>query len=134
MLEASVSPLRRRMIEDMTIRNLAPKTTQQGYIQDLCRVPRPLPDTASFEAMNGGCGSRVGRPLRESSRWGSSGCRCSWLPGWQPILPRKLRRSCAKSDRSAAKLHQSCPKVAHPLHRAAADLSSDDPLGAQAYR
>ena len=32
MTEQAMSPLRRRMIEDMTIRKLAPKT-QQGYIR-----------------------------------------------------------------------------------------------------
>jgi hypothetical protein len=33
MTDEAMSPLRRRMIEDMTIRKLAPKT-QQGYIND----------------------------------------------------------------------------------------------------
>ena len=49
MTDASISPLRRRMIEDMTVRNFAPKT-QSDYI----RVVRNLagflgqsPDTAS---------------------------------------------------------------------------------------
>ena len=32
MTDEAMSPLRRRMIEDMTIRKLAPKT-QQGYIR-----------------------------------------------------------------------------------------------------
>jgi len=32
MIEAPVSPLRRRMIEDMTIRKFAPRT-QEGYIR-----------------------------------------------------------------------------------------------------
>ena len=44
MTDQAVSPLRRRMIEDMTIRNLAPKT-QQRYIRDdqeLRRLSRPL--------------------------------------------------------------------------------------------
>src|SRR5260370_36100841 len=51
MTNEAMSPLRRRMIEDMTIRKLAPKT-QQGYIRTirafaafLCRSP----DTARFE-------------------------------------------------------------------------------------
>ena len=51
MLDPSVSPLRRRMIEDMTIRNLAPKT-QQGYIRTIKTFAGFLgrsPDTASFE-------------------------------------------------------------------------------------
>jgi site-specific recombinase XerC len=51
MTDEAMSPLRRRMIEDMTIRTLSPKT-QQGYIRTiknsaafLCRSP----DKASFE-------------------------------------------------------------------------------------
>ena len=34
MTDQAMSPLRRRMIEDMTIRKLAPKT-QQGYIRTI---------------------------------------------------------------------------------------------------
>ena len=44
MTDEAMSPLRRRMIEDMTIRKFAPKT-QHDYIrsdQELRRVPRPL--------------------------------------------------------------------------------------------
>ena len=51
MTDEAMSPLRRRMIEDMTIRKLAPKT-QQGYIRtvkDFARFLGRSPDTASFE-------------------------------------------------------------------------------------
>ena len=51
MTDEAMSPLRRRMIEDMTIRKLAPKT-QQGYIRtirDLAAFLGRSPDTASFE-------------------------------------------------------------------------------------
>src|SRR5438034_566300 len=51
MTDEAMSPLRRRMIEDMTIRKLAPKT-QQGYIRtikDFAAFPGRSPDTASFE-------------------------------------------------------------------------------------
>src|ERR1700736_1333549 len=51
MTDKAMSPLRRRMIEDMTIRKLAPKT-QQGYvrtIQDFAVFLGRSPDTASFE-------------------------------------------------------------------------------------
>ena len=47
----AMSPLRRRMIEDMAIRKLAPKT-QQGYIhtiKDFAAFLGRSPDTASFE-------------------------------------------------------------------------------------
>ena len=40
MTDASISPLRRRMIEDMTVRNFAPKT-QSDYIR-VVRQPRRL--------------------------------------------------------------------------------------------
>jgi hypothetical protein len=46
-----ISPLRRRMIEDMTIRKLSPKT-QQSYIRtikSLAAFLGPSPDKASFE-------------------------------------------------------------------------------------
>jgi integrase/recombinase XerD len=51
MTDQAISPLRRRMIEDMTIRKLAPKT-QQGYIRtikDLAAFIGQSPDKASFE-------------------------------------------------------------------------------------
>src|ERR1700694_3861003 len=51
MTNEAMSPLRRRMIEDMTIRKLAPKT-QQGYIRTIRDLPAFLgrsPDTARFE-------------------------------------------------------------------------------------
>ena len=50
MTDTPVSPLRRRMIEDMTIRKLAPKT-QQGYIrtiENFAAFVGRLPETASF--------------------------------------------------------------------------------------
>ena len=51
MTDEAMSPLRRRMIEDMTIRKLSPKT-QQGYIRtinDFAVFLGRSPDTASFE-------------------------------------------------------------------------------------
>jgi len=51
MTDEAMSPLRRRMIEDMTIRKLAPKT-QQGYIRaikNFAAFLRRSPDTATFE-------------------------------------------------------------------------------------
>src|SRR5438128_7586788 len=51
MTEAPVSPLRRRMIEDMTIRKFAPRT-QEGYIRAVKGFSAFLgasPDGASFE-------------------------------------------------------------------------------------
>src|SRR5436190_16708939 len=51
MTEAHISPLRRRMIEDMTMRKFAPRT-QEGYIRAVKGFSAFLgasPDTASFE-------------------------------------------------------------------------------------
>jgi integrase/recombinase XerD len=51
MTDEAMSPLRRRMIEDMTIRKLAPKT-QQGYIRtvkDFAAFLGRSPDVARFE-------------------------------------------------------------------------------------
>src|SRR5260370_29800958 len=51
MTEAPVSPLRRRMIEDMTMRNFAPRT-QEGYIRAVKSFSAFLgasPDPARFE-------------------------------------------------------------------------------------
>jgi site-specific recombinase XerD len=51
MTDEAISPLRRRMIEDMTIRKLAPKT-QQGYIRtikDFTVFLGRSPDSASLE-------------------------------------------------------------------------------------
>ena len=51
MTDEAMSPLRRRMIEDMTIRRLAPKT-QRDYVQRIKKFTAFLgrsPDTATFE-------------------------------------------------------------------------------------
>jgi integrase/recombinase XerD len=55
MTDEAMSPLRRRMIEDMSIRKLAPKT-QQGYIRTIKNLAAFLgrsPDTASVEDIRG---------------------------------------------------------------------------------
>ena len=51
MTDEAISPLRRRMIEDMTIRKLAQKT-QRDYVQRIKKFTAFLgrsPDTATFE-------------------------------------------------------------------------------------
>src|SRR5438105_14645458 len=51
MTEAPISPLRRRMIDDMTMRKFAPRT-QEGYIRAVKGFSAFLgasPETASFE-------------------------------------------------------------------------------------
>src|SRR6266404_3880161 len=68
MTDEAMSPLRRRMIEDMTIRKLAPKT-QQGYIRtirDFAAFLGRSPDTASFEDVR-----------RYQLHLGHERCRCA---------------------------------------------------------
>jgi hypothetical protein len=38
---AEISPLRRRMIEDMTVRNLSPATTQRRFFGNLAALAEP---------------------------------------------------------------------------------------------
>ena len=55
MTEQAISPLRRRMIEDMSIRKLAPKT-QHDYVQrvkDFAAFLGRSPDTAKSEDVRG---------------------------------------------------------------------------------
>ena len=78
MTDEAMSPLRRRMIEDMTIRKLAPKT-QQGYIRTIKNLAVFLgrsPDTASFEDIRRFqlhvAASGVGTAIRQSDRGGAA--------------------------------------------------------------
>lgn len=68
MTDEYISPLRRRMIEDMTVRNFAPKT-QHDYIRAVTNLTRFLgrsPDTATAEDLRRFqlhlTGNRVGAP------------------------------------------------------------------------
>ena len=75
MTNEAMSPLRRRMIDDVTIRRFAPKT-QHDYVQRIKNLTAFLgrsPDTASFEdvrryqlrlAESGGGAERFGRHAR----------------------------------------------------------------------
>jgi site-specific recombinase XerD len=70
MTDKAISPLRRRMIEDMTIRNLSPRT-QEGYIRTVKRFAAFLgrsPDTATAEEVRRYqahlAASRIGVPTR----------------------------------------------------------------------
>jgi site-specific recombinase XerD len=73
MTDEAMSPLRRRMIEDMTIRKFAPKT-QHDYVQRIKNFAAFLgrsPDTASFEDVRRYqlhlAGSGVGVPTRNQN-------------------------------------------------------------------
>ena len=84
MTDEAISPLRRRMIEDMTIRKFAPKT-QHDYVQRVKNFAAFLgrsPDTASFED--------VRRYPAASGRRAALACRPSTRPS----------RRCGSSSRS----------------------------------
>ena len=71
MTDEVISPLRRRMIEDMTIRKLTPKT-QQGYIRTIRNLAAFIgrsPDKASHSHLHSGCphGCKYGREGRGGS-------------------------------------------------------------------
>ena len=51
---AEVGPLRRHMIEDITIRNLSP-ATQQCYIYAVCQIQPPLKWPLTEPIGTGGC-------------------------------------------------------------------------------
>ena len=66
MTDEAMSPLRRRMIEDMTIRKFAPKT-QHDYVQRIKNFAAFLgrsPNTASYEDVR----SRPDRRIIRSAR------------------------------------------------------------------
>jgi integrase/recombinase XerD len=89
MTDKAISPLRQRMIEDMTIRKLAPKT-QRDYVQ---RVKH-------FAAFLGRSPDVMLSPhLLELLRaWYKAARPQGWLfPGMNPVNPmttRQLRRAC----------------------------------------
>ena len=69
---AEMSPLRRRMIEDMTVRNLSP-ATQRSYIHAVAKFSRYVgrsPDRLGLEDVHAyqSIWSRVGFPGRPSTR------------------------------------------------------------------
>ena len=91
MTDEAMSPLRRRMIEDMTIRKFAPKT-QHDYVQRVKNFAAFLgrsPDTASFESGRRATGRSL-RPAAASSKT------------FRLALPRmtNMIRSLASSDGS----------------------------------
>ena len=72
---AELSPLRRRMIEDMTVRNLSP-ATQRSYISAVSKFSRYFgrsPDTLEIEDVRAYRGTFRGRAsTRSFARCGSS--------------------------------------------------------------
>src|SRR2546423_141403 len=83
MTDKAMSPLRRRMIEDMTIRKLAPKT-QQGYI-------RTIKDLAAGCSQRGERSPRDPSPLRQPSLralWGRAApdvATTVTMPNWPAL-------------------------------------------------
>ena len=103
MTDEAMSPLRRRMIEDMTIRKFAPKT-QHDYLQRVKNFAAFLgrsPDTASFEDVRRYqlhlTKSGVGVPTLNqavSTLRSSSGSRSSGTISWNTRTSFVSRASC----------------------------------------
>ena len=103
MTDEAMSPLRRRMIEDMTIRKFAAKT-QHDYVQRVKNFAAFLgrsPDTASFEDVRryqlhlATSGVGVPTSTRRSRRCGSSsGSRSSGTISWSTRTSFASRASC----------------------------------------
>jgi hypothetical protein len=75
---AQISPLRRRMIEDMTLRNLLP-ATQQSYLNAVSKFSRYFsrsPDRLGLEDVHAFqvhlVATEISWPARSSARCGSS--------------------------------------------------------------
>jgi hypothetical protein len=102
MTEQAMSPLRRRMIEDMTIRKFAPKT-QHDYVQRVKNFAAFLgrsPDTASFEDVRRYqlhlAASGVGVPTVNQPRGSGTAARCRARAQIQGGLERGLWRGPAR--------------------------------------
>jgi hypothetical protein len=108
-----VSPLRRRMIEDMTIRKLAPKT-QHDYVQrvkNFAAFLRRSPETATFEDVRRYqlhlAASGVGVPtINRNCRTAALGghvARCEDCAYTSIAYNSCRNRHCPKSQGAAAK-------------------------------
>jgi hypothetical protein len=64
-----MSPLRRRMIEDMTVRNLSPATQRSQYVHAVAKV-RPLLRllTSSFGGLRGDKQDGCRRPIQMAAQ------------------------------------------------------------------
>ncbi len=103
MTDEAVSPLRRRMIEDMTIRKFATKT-QHDYVQRVKNFAAFLgrsPDTASFEDLRryqlhlASSGVGVRPSTRVSRRCGSSSrSRCGVATSSNTPTSSRSRAGC----------------------------------------
>ena len=104
MTDEAMSPLRRRMIEDMTIRKFAAKT-QHDYVQRVKNFAAFLgrsPDTASFEDVRRyqldlatrGAGVADPQPKRCRRCGSSSGSRSSDTISWSTRTSFMSRASC----------------------------------------
>jgi hypothetical protein len=83
---ATISPLRRRMIEDMTIRNLS-RSTQQSYIYAMAKFSRHFgrsPDLLGMEEVQSTFPFRAGSSLLVTDVAASSKC----FPACAISLPR----------------------------------------------
>ena len=106
MTNQAISPLRQRMIEDMTIRKLAPKT-QQGYVRMIKTLPR----------------SSAARPIPRASRT-SGAFNCIWATMARRSLSSiTAYRRCGsfsglRSGGRHRRAHAVCPRAGQAAGRA----------------
>jgi hypothetical protein len=85
---AEMSPLRRRMIEDMTVRNLSP-ATQRSYIHAVAKFSRFFgrsPDRLELEDVRGLSGtSRIERDLVAGAEPGRLRAACKFARNTDPL-------------------------------------------------
>jgi hypothetical protein len=105
MTDEAMSPLRRRMTEDMTIRKLAPKT-QQGYIRsvkDFAAFLGRSPDTTSFEDVRrfqlhlAASGAHI--PILRTGRLDEARASCAVVMQIDPSQRVSGERACAPFQR-----------------------------------
>jgi hypothetical protein len=82
MTDQAISPLRRRMIEDMSIRKFTPGTqhTYVRFVKEFSIFFRRSPDKAAFEVGSRSAGECTRRPSRSCPRPGrcclARSCQC----------------------------------------------------------
>ena len=118
MTDEAMSPLRRRMIEDMTIRKFAPKTQHDFGRKRTCRWARPRRCGLRAEKSSPRRGIRTARKARIRRDRLGEGER-DFTPRAHVVLPSSLRRVLlswgqAGPQASLRRLHSRPPPSRHP--------------------
>jgi Phage integrase, N-terminal SAM-like domain len=98
---AQLSPLRRRMIEDMTVRNMSP-ATQRSYVSAVSKFSRhfgkspeqlDLEDVRAFRSISFRRASRGPVSIRSSAPYASSTASRSARPRFPSVSPMRASRA-----------------------------------------